>query len=75
MLWKEKMREFKKGDRVMVNFSKVWGVRLLEKGVRSLHVGKVVGKTRFQGMIFYRVRNPEWEGGVRSFKALTLTKF
>lgn len=69
------MNDFKKGDRVLVSFSRVWGAKLLEKGVRSLHVGKVVGKTKFQGMIFYRVKNPEWEGGVRSFKAMTLTKF
>lgn len=69
------MGEFKKGDRVIVSFSKVWGSKLLEKGVRCLNVGKVVGKFSFKGITFYKVRNPEWVGEVRSFKAMTLTKF
>ena len=69
------MSNFNKGDRVLVTFSGIWESKFLEKGVRQGSVGKVLGTIEYKGYTFYRVSNPEWELGVRSFKAMSLTKF
>lgn len=67
------MYDFKKGDRVVVEFSPVWNDLFSQKGIFSGNVGKVFGKMEYAGCLFYRVYNPAWVFEVK-IKASLLTK-